>query len=134
MSTENIRALVRFRLEQADEALHAAQILLEQRSWRAAVNRSYYAMFYAVLALLALHQRETSKHSGVMSLFNRDFVKPGIFSVELSRWLRHAFRQRHTADYAALSTMSAEEVQQVFDEATAFVAQVKAHLAQELQS
>ena len=134
MSTENIRALVRYRLEQADEALHAAQILLEQSSLRAAVNRSYYAMFYAVLALLALHQQETSKHAGVLSLFDRDFVRPGIFPRELSQWLRHAFRQRLAADYAALSTVSAEAAQQVFEEAQAFVARVKEHLAQELLS
>jgi uncharacterized protein (UPF0332 family) len=132
MSTENVQALVRSRLEQADEALHAAQILLEQSSLRAAVNRSYYAMFYAVLALLALHQQETSKHAGVMSLFNRDFVRPGIFPRELSQWLRHAFRQRLAADYAALNTVPAAEAQQVFEEAKAFVARVKEHLAQEL--
>jgi uncharacterized protein (UPF0332 family) len=58
MTTENIRALVRSRLEQADEALGAAQILLERGSLRTVVNRSYYAMFYAVLALLALHSRK----------------------------------------------------------------------------
>jgi uncharacterized protein (UPF0332 family) len=134
MSTENIRTLVRYRLEQADETLRAAQLLLEQSSLRAAVNRSYYAMFYAVLALLALRQQETSKHASVLSLFDRDFVRPGIFPRELSQWLRHAFRQRLAADYAALSTVSAEAAQQVFEEAQAFVARVKEHLAQELQS
>jgi uncharacterized protein (UPF0332 family) len=81
---DNTRALVHSRLEQADEALHAAQILLEQSSLRAAVNRSYYAMFYAALALLVLRQQGTSKHAGVISLFDRDFIKPGIFHKELS--------------------------------------------------
>jgi uncharacterized protein (UPF0332 family) len=46
-------------------------------------------MFYAVLALLALRKQETSKHTGVISLFDRDFVKPGVFSKELSQWLHH---------------------------------------------
>jgi uncharacterized protein (UPF0332 family) len=74
MTTENIRALIRSRLEQADEALGAAEILLERESLRTAVNRAYYAMFYAVLALLALRQQETSKHAGAISLFGREFV------------------------------------------------------------
>jgi uncharacterized protein (UPF0332 family) len=84
MSSDNIQALVRSRLEQADDALNAARILLEQHSGRAAVNRAYYAMFYAVLALLALRKQETSKHTGAISLFDREFVKPGVFSRELT--------------------------------------------------
>jgi uncharacterized protein (UPF0332 family) len=134
MTTDNIRALVRYRLEQADSALKAVQILIAQDSLSAAVNRAYYAMFYAVLALLALRKQETSKHARVISLFDREFVRPGTFSRDLSRWLHHAFEQRLAADYAALSTVSAEAAQQVFEEAQAFVARVKEHLAQELLS
>jgi len=42
-------------------------------------------MFYAVLALLANRQMGTSKHTGVLSLFDREFIKTGIFSRELSK-------------------------------------------------
>jgi uncharacterized protein len=132
MSSDNIQVLVRSRLEQADDALNAARILLEQHSVRAAVNRAYYAMFYAVLALLALRKQETSKHSGVISLFDREFVRPGVFSRDLSQWLHRAFRQRLAADYAPLRTVSKDEAQQMFDEAQAFVARVREHLAREL--
>jgi uncharacterized protein (UPF0332 family) len=111
MSSDNIQVLVRSRLEQADDALNAARILLEQHSVRAAVNRAYYAMFYAVLALLALRKQETSKHSGVISLFDREFVRPGVFSRDLSQWLHRAFRQRLAADYAPLRTVSKDEAQ-----------------------
>jgi uncharacterized protein (UPF0332 family) len=132
MSSDNIQVLVRSRLEQADDALNAAPILLEQHSVRAAVNRAYYAMFYAVLALLALRKQETSKHSGVISLFDREFVRPGVFSRDLSQWLHRAFRQRLAADCAPLRTVSDDEAQQMFDEAQAFVARVREHLAREL--
>src|SRR5919109_4200268 len=127
MINDNLRMLVRYRLEQADEALGAAQLLLDQHSLRAVVNRAYYAMFYAVLALLALRKQETSKHTGAISLFDREFVKPGVFSKELSQALHRAFRQRLTADYTPLRTVSDEEAHQVFDEARAFVARVKEH-------
>jgi uncharacterized protein (UPF0332 family) len=132
MSSDNIQVLVRSRLEQADDALNAARILLEQHSGRAAVNRAYYAMFYAVLALLALRKQETSKHTGAISLFDREFVKPGVFSRDLSQWLHRAFRQRLAADYAPLQTVSGDEARQMFDEAQAFVAQIREHLAREL--
>ena len=70
MITENIQALVVYRLEQADESLDAARILLDKTLDRSAINRAYYAMFYAVLALLATRKRETSKHGGAISLFD----------------------------------------------------------------
>ncbi len=76
MITENIQALVAYRLEQADESLDAARILLDRTLERSAVNRAYYAMFYAVPALLATRKRETSKHGGAISLFDKEFVKP----------------------------------------------------------
>jgi uncharacterized protein (UPF0332 family) len=132
MSSDNIQVLVRARLEHADEALNAARILLEQHSVRAAVNRAYYAMFYAVLALLALCKQETSKHSGVISLFDREFVRPGVFSRDLSQWLHRAFRQWLAADYAPLRTVSDKQAQQMCDEAQAFVVRVREHLEQEL--
>jgi uncharacterized protein (UPF0332 family) len=38
------------------------------------VNRAYYAMFYAVLALLQRIGRVPSRHAGVISLFDTEFV------------------------------------------------------------
>ena len=89
-------------------------------------------MFYAVLALLALHKQETSKHAGAISLFDREFVKPGVFSKDLSQYLHRAFRRRLAADYAVSSTIQQAEAQQVFDEAKVFIARVKEYLGQEL--
>jgi uncharacterized protein len=45
-----------------------------------AINRAYYALFYAVSALLLEEGRRFSKHSGVRAAFNRDLVKPGRLS------------------------------------------------------
>jgi len=59
MTNENIKTLISYRLQQADESLRAASILLQDNLARPAVNRAYYAMFYAVLALLASQKRET---------------------------------------------------------------------------
>jgi HEPN domain-containing protein len=45
-----------------------------------AIYRAYYALFYAVSALLLEEGRRFSKHSGVRAAFNRDLVKPGRLS------------------------------------------------------
>lgn len=132
MSRENILALVRYRLEQADDAVRAAHVLLGQRLLRDAVNRAYYGMFYAVLALLVTKQLGTSKHQGAISLFDREFVRPGVFDKELSSWLHKAFDVRLSADYAERVTIPQEEVQRILQQAETFVLRVKIYLRREL--
>ena len=79
-NAEKVDALVRYRLEQADEALAAARLNLTSGLQRSAVNRVYYAMFYGVLALLATRQSETSMHSGAISQFDQLYVKPALLA------------------------------------------------------
>lgn len=133
MTTE-IQALISYRLEQADEALHAAQLLLEQGSYRTVVNRTYYAMFYAILALLVPTKQQTSKHAWVMTLFDRDFVKLGIFEKEFSYWLHDAFELRQRADYRELVTVSYEQAQLMLEHARLFVAGVQAQLKPQISA
>lgn len=60
---EETLALIRYRLKEADDSINEARVLLKERmSNRAVMNRLYYAMFYAVLALLQEKQLGTSKH------------------------------------------------------------------------
>ena len=95
-----IAALVVYRMQQADEAVSAADLDLTGGFERAAVNRAYYAMFYAVLALLVVRKLGTSKHSAAISYFDLLYMKPALLPRELSAWLREAFAQRSEADYA----------------------------------
>ena len=125
MMTENIQALVKYRIEQAYESLEAARTLLDKNLIRPSVNRAYYAMFYAVLALLALKKKETSKHSGAIALFDRDFVKKGIFKKNFSRWLHDAFDLRQRSDYAAELIASSEDAELTLKNAETFVTEVK---------
>jgi uncharacterized protein len=94
LNTEQLSALVRYRLDQAHDTLHEAAILRDASADRGATNRAYYAMFYALLALLATRQLGTSRHSGAIALFDREFVKTGVFAPELSRALHLAFDRR----------------------------------------
>jgi len=129
MITENIQALVKYRLEQADEALKAAGVLLEKGLDRQVINRAYYAMFYGVLALLATRKLETSKHSGAVSLFDKEFIKPGTFSKDLSRWLHDAFDLRQRSDYTVEFHVTGDETRVILENAVSFVGEVKTVLA-----
>ena len=125
MMTHNHAELVRYRLGQVDEALRAASILLREESLRASVNRSYYAMFYAVLALLAVRKEETSKHSGVIALFDRLYVRTNVFPLDFSKWLRRAFDLRTRSDYGTEMTVSRGETEIQLEHASRFVAEIR---------
>ncbi|MBT8371725.1 MAG: HEPN domain-containing protein [Desulfobacterales bacterium] len=122
---EEREALIAYRLEQADESIESAQILLEHEKYRPSVSRSYYSMFYCVQALLSKEEISTSKHSGAIAAFNREFVKKGIIDKDFSRWLQEAFDLRQRADYREMFTVSYERAKTVLDHAQAFVKEIK---------
>jgi len=91
--------LVLYRMTRANEALEDARILANAGRWNACVNRLYYACFYAVSALLVRHGLSSSKHAGVRSLFNKEYVKTGRISKDLARIYNDLFERRQEGDY-----------------------------------
>lgn len=121
-------ALIRYRLSQAVDALNEAEVLRrEGMSGRSVINRLYYAMFYAVLALLQGRQLGTSKHSGAIGLFDREFVKAGVFGVSSSKALHRAFELRQKGDYMAQPVVTQEDIEDLFPAAQEFVDSVEKH-------
>ena len=86
-------------------------------------------MFYAVLALLVTKQIGTSKHQGAISIFDRDFVRTGVFNTELSYWLHEAFEMRLDADYAEMVEVPEEDARRILSNAETFIVQVKKYLS-----
>ena len=68
----------------AKDLQEAKTLLTTGRSGRSIVNRSYYAMFYCVLALLQTINKTPRKHQGAISFFDREFVHRRLLSKELS--------------------------------------------------
>ena len=128
MKMEQLEALLRYRMEQAHDTLREAEILLGESALRGTINRAYYAMFYALLALLATRRLGTSKHSGAISLFDREFVKTGLFPRELSRALHLAFDRRQTHDYGEMVPITRQIAEETLSDAKTFVAALESYL------
>ena len=75
-----VEALARHRLARAREALGEGEHLLTNGALMGAVNRFYYAAFHAARSLLATRQLDSSRNSGVISLFQQHFVKTGLIA------------------------------------------------------
>ena len=128
MSEEASRDLIAYRIEQAGKALAEAQLLRNGEHWLGTVNRAYYAMFYAIQALLVHGGFKTSKHSGAISLFDREFVRPELFDKRFSKWLHELFALRQDADYSDLFLVSEKQATEALEHAEAFVMNVKEFL------
>lgn len=126
--TNDERALANYRLQQAEEALKESQVLMTSQLWRGVINRAYYAMFYAVLALSTIQGQVISKHSGAIAFFDREYIKTGIFQRSLSRDLHLAFDSRQSHDYGEMFAADEAEASSKLAAAKNFVEVVKTYI------
>ena len=110
MTPETV-ALIRYRVARAAEALEEATLLLVHKHVATAVNRLYYATFYAVSALLLTEGYSSPKHSGIRALFDQHWIAPGRLPKDLGRIYRRLFDARQQGDYADLVTFESAEVE-----------------------
>lgn len=116
-----IEALARHRLLRARETFNEGECLLSHGSFAGAVNRFYYSAFYAARALIALLLTDSAKHSGIISLFQRHFVKTGIINPELARALPRSFEKRQKTDYADFTVITIQEAETVRNDVAKFI-------------
>jgi uncharacterized protein (UPF0332 family) len=123
------KALSLARLKRSKQHLKSARDLLRNDDFADSVSRSYYAIFQAARALLALEGTESRKHSGVISLFNRHFVKTGKVDRRLGVIVKDARRSREMADYTELAEFSREDAEAQLADAEAFVGVIEAAIS-----
>ena len=120
--------LFRYRIKQAEETLADAEAMTKGGlSTRSIVNRAYYAMFYALLGLFLKTNVivKTSKHSGIISMFDQAFILSRKMDRDFSRSLHKMFNLRQVADYKELVEVSSEDAEDALKQATDFVKEIK---------
>ena len=125
------KALSLARLKRSKQHLKSARDLVRNDDFADSVSRSYYAIFQAARGLLALEGLESRKHSGVISLFNRNFVKTGKVGKRLGVILKDAKRSREMADYTELAEFSREDAEGQIADAEFFIREVERLIAKE---
>ena len=112
---------VAYWLAKARECLLSAED--EARSGRLsfAVNRCYYAAFYAASAALLARGKRFVKHSGVRAAVHRDLVKPGLLPEDLGRIYDRLFHDRQQGDYIEFVSFDAEDVASTIGQSRQFV-------------
>ena len=120
--------LMKYRMKMAKERLESAKLLLDNGQFKDSIGRSYYAMFTSVRAILALDGQDFSKHAGVISYFQKNYIKTGVFDVKYSKYLSQAFQIRNNTDYADFFIISATDAREQYEKAMDFYKEIDEYI------
>lgn len=134
MLPDNRTDLMQYRLEMAEERLKSSKILLDAGSYKDSISRSYYAMFTAVRALLAIDGQDFSKHAGVIAYFQKEYIKNGKIEKKYSKYISQAFQIRNNTDYSDFFIVSVQDAQEQYEKAKEFFEMIKAYLQIKINS
>ncbi len=122
--------LIKYRMSSAKEKLISAKLLLEAGMYRDSIGRSYYAIFSAIRAVLAVRQVDFSKHAGVIAYFQKEFIKTEIFDKKYSKYLQQAFQIRNSCDYDDFFIVSKQDAEEQYIRATEMLAVIEEYIGQ----
>lgn len=103
-----------YRMNNAQETLDTAKLCMEYKRYKDAINRCYYATFYAVKAVLALEEVDFKRHKDAVAYFNQNYVATNIFEREIGKRLGRLKRKRETSDYDDFYVASYDEEKEHF--------------------
>jgi len=115
---------LKYRIGRANETIDEVRIHIENKFWNTAINRMYYACFYAVSALLAKDKIEVLSHSGVRQKFGEHFVKTGKIDRDLAKHFTDLFEKRHKGDYNDFYDYDEETVLRLYPVSKRFVDEI----------
>ena len=118
----------RYRFERAEEEADTARQLLALGKLNKSANSSYYAIFHALRAVAALDGFDSKKHKGIISYFNRNYVKNGTFPADTSAIIETAFEVRGNADYEDYYEVTPEAAQEQINNAEYIISTIKPYL------
>jgi len=120
--------LAKHRLEQARESLEAALRVGENGSHAIAARQAYYCMFHAMRAMQVTDSLDPKGHSRVISVFQRQYVKTGIFPAEFTGRIRDAHDIRDRSDHEDFVVVSKETAATQIENARTFLDAVETYL------
>lgn len=125
LDNEERNNLIRYRLDEAFESIEDVRLLVDHQRLRSAVNRIYYGMFYALLALGLAHNFETSKHAQLIGWFNKNFIHQGRIEPKYGKIINKAYNRRTKGDYDIFIDFDKEVIDEMFQEMQDFIKEIR---------
>lgn len=125
MNTEERQELVKYRIIKARETFNEVELHIQNKLWNTAVNRLYYACYYAVMALLIDKEIQPQTHTGVRQMFGLHFVKTNIINPDSGKFFSDIFDKRQTGDYDDYIIFEKEDVMDLLEPANILITQIE---------
>ena len=117
-----------YRIRNAVETLGVAVLCLESQHYKDSINRSYYAAFYAIKAVLALGTIDFKRHKDVVAYFNKEYVATNVFPRELGKRLGMLKQLREKSDYDDFYIASRDQAEGQYHTAKYTIEKVEEYL------
>jgi len=133
MNEQDRLELIKYRLDEAFDTIKDVELLITHDRMRAAINRIYYGLFYAILALGLKYNFETSKHNQLIGWFNKNFIHEGLIASKYGKIVNKAFNRRTKGDYDSYVEFEKEMVVEMFEEMKDFINMLKQFIEKNVQ-
>lgn len=120
--------LARYKIERAQEEVDTARLLFQNGKLKAANNRAYYSIYYALTAVLCLEPIAFKKHKDTIAYFNKNYVHEGKFPNEIGRAIAKAAKVRHASDYDDFYIASKSDAEEQIQTADGLIELVKVYV------
>lgn len=120
--------LCNYRLNSALETLETANWCVANRHYKDAINRCYYAAFYAAKAVLALESVDFKRHKDVVAYFNKNYIATDRFPRDVGKKLANLQRKRENSDYDDFFVASLEEAEKQLEAAKYIIELIQKYL------
>ncbi len=125
---DKIKTLSIYRLQKAKEDLEAAKLTFQHNQLAQSINRTYYAIFHGVRALIAYDKFDSKKHSSIIGYFNKNYITNKKIEVGFYKMLVSAFELRTKSDYQDFYIVSKEEAESQLDNAIKFIQMIESYI------
>ncbi len=119
---------IRQMIDKADDCLESAVYNMKGGFYDAAVNRSYYSIFDATVALLHAIGETAKSHKCVQIKFNECFILTQILPESANQIVASSFSKRQMGDYDLWSEIM-EVAKKVVEDAAEFIVLTKSYLS-----
>lgn len=124
----SLKELAGYRMARAREMLSASESNLEIGQYKTSLNRSYYAVFHAMRAANVLKRFDSSKHSGVIAFFMKEYLKTEILDRNLAVIIKDSSLCREKSDYDDFYVAGKAEAEEQLKNAKYFVQRIEEYM------
>ena len=126
--------LARYRLGKARQCAATARNILFDGDYEASVDRSCFAIFHGMRAVMALDGLEEKEESSLTKKFMDWYVQTGIFENRFSETIKAAFELNSACVYEDFFAVSRQEAEQQEVNACAFLKAVEHYIEKRMES